>query len=61
MSVTHASADELAQALACAEQAHGRYEEGIGHGDLNWPFWYARFLGGEQTGRLDVGSDDSNR
>lgn len=45
MPVTCASADELAQALVRAEQAPGRYEEGIGHGDLNWRFEVPQLLG----------------
>ncbi|MER5184999.1 hypothetical protein ABT009_43110 [Streptomyces sp. NPDC002896] len=61
MPVAFASADELAQALIRAEQAHGRYEEELGHRDADWPLWYARFLEGEQTGGLISDSDGSNQ
>jgi hypothetical protein len=61
MSVTFASADELAQALVRAEQAHGQYEKQLGHRDDDWPIWYARFLVEEQNEGSGAGSDDSSQ
>ena len=44
------SADELAQAIVRAEEAHAKHEEATGEADPNWPSWYARFMVSEQTG-----------
>ncbi|MEU1199200.1 hypothetical protein ABZ446_23660 [Streptomyces sp. NPDC005813] len=59
MSVTFASTDELAEALRRAEQAHGRFEQTLGHQDEDWPSWYARFLEQEQTSEGGAASDGS--
>jgi catechol 2,3-dioxygenase-like lactoylglutathione lyase family enzyme len=34
----------LADALRRAEAAHGRYEQGLGHRDEDWPSWYAQYM-----------------
>lgn len=44
------SADELAQAIVRAEEAHAKHEEETGEADPDWPGWYARFMVSEQTG-----------
>jgi hypothetical protein len=36
--------ENLAEALRRAEAAHGRYEQGLGHADEDWPSWYAQHL-----------------
>jgi hypothetical protein len=51
MQVKFRSADDLAQALRRAEDAHGRHEEQIGHADPDWPDWYAQYLEQEQSGQ----------
>lgn len=38
------TAEDLAQLLRDAEQAHGAYEKELGHADADWPAWYARFI-----------------
>ena len=38
------TADELAQLLRDAEQAHGAYEQELGRRDEDWPAWYASYL-----------------
>jgi catechol 2,3-dioxygenase-like lactoylglutathione lyase family enzyme len=41
---TYDSAGDLAEALRRAEAAHGKYEEGLGHADPDWPAWYAQYM-----------------
>lgn len=41
---TYDSAGDLAEALRHAEAAHGKYEEGLGHADPDWPAWYAQYM-----------------
>ncbi len=58
MRVTYESADDLAQAMRRAAEAHGRYEAEIGREDADWPDWYSRFMEREQRflhlpGRVD--------
>jgi hypothetical protein len=36
--------ETLARLLREAEQAHGKYEEQLGHSDDDWPTWYASFI-----------------
>jgi hypothetical protein len=38
------TAEALARLLRDAEQAHGAYEHQLGHGDDDWPIWYARYM-----------------
>ena len=47
---TFASANDLAQAMRRAEQAHGEHEKKLGHRDDNWPEWYAEYILREQSG-----------
>jgi hypothetical protein len=51
MSVTYESAEDLAQALRRAAEAHGEHEKEIGQEDPDWPTWYARYMEREQTGQ----------
>ncbi len=50
MTLTFDSASDLANALRRAADAHGQYEEEIGHPDPDWPDWYAAYLEQEQAG-----------
>jgi hypothetical protein len=50
MPATYDSAPDLAAALRRAEEAHGRYEKGLGHPDADWPDWYAQHMIDEQSG-----------
>lgn len=34
----------LEELLREAEHAHADYERGLGHGDADWPAWYARYI-----------------
>jgi catechol 2,3-dioxygenase-like lactoylglutathione lyase family enzyme len=45
-----ASATDLEAALRRASAAHADHENRIGHGDPNWPTWYADYVVAEQTG-----------
>lgn len=47
---TFASANDLAQAMRRAEQAHGEHEKKLGHRDDKWPEWYASYMLAEQSG-----------
>jgi len=47
---TYASVGDLAEALRCAEAAHGEHEKRTGERDTNWPDWYAAFTVAEQAG-----------
>jgi len=47
---TYASATDLAQAMIRAAKAHGKHEARIGHGDADWPAWYAEYMVREQSG-----------
>ncbi len=47
---TFASADDLAQAIVRAEEAHAKHEQETGERDAEWPSWYARYMISEQTG-----------
>jgi hypothetical protein len=38
------SVEELAKLLHEAELAHGEYEKTLGHGDEDWPHWYAEYI-----------------
>jgi catechol 2,3-dioxygenase-like lactoylglutathione lyase family enzyme len=49
---TYASANELARALRRAAAAHGQHEVRTGQADPNWPDWYAEYMAGEQSGKL---------
>jgi catechol 2,3-dioxygenase-like lactoylglutathione lyase family enzyme len=42
--VSYASTAELAAALRRAADAHGRHELETGHGDPQWPDWYAEYM-----------------
>ncbi len=44
------TAEDLAEALRRAAQAHGEHEKRIGEADPNWPDWYAAYLVAEQSG-----------
>lgn len=44
MATKAVSEHDLARLLREAEQAHGKYEQTLGHRDENWPNWYARFI-----------------
>jgi hypothetical protein len=37
-------AKQLTDMLRDAEIAHAAYEEGLGHPDVDWPVWYAKFM-----------------
>jgi len=50
MTLTFDSASDLANALRRAANAHGQYEEEIGHPDPDWPDWYAAYLEQQQAG-----------
>ena len=50
VTLTFDSASDLASALRRAADAHGQYEEEIGHPDPDWPDWYAAYLEQEQAG-----------
>jgi hypothetical protein len=52
MQLTFDSANDLAQALRRAEEAHGEHEKELGHPDADWPDWYAQYLEREQAGPL---------
>lgn len=47
---SYESANDLASALRRASAAHGQHEKRIGHGDANWPDWYAAYMAAEQAG-----------
>jgi catechol 2,3-dioxygenase-like lactoylglutathione lyase family enzyme len=47
---TYGSAEQLADALRRAAAAHGRHEVALGHGDPEWPVWYADYMTREQSG-----------
>lgn len=47
---TYASAEDLAQAMIRAANAHGEHEKRIGHYDATWPVWYAEYMVREQAG-----------
>jgi catechol 2,3-dioxygenase-like lactoylglutathione lyase family enzyme len=47
---TFASANDLAGAIRRAAAAHGEHEKRNGQRDANWPYWYATYMVGEQTG-----------
>jgi hypothetical protein len=49
MSMTFESADDLAQALRRAAEAHG--DDGIGPQDPDWPSRYAQYIEHEQAGQ----------
>jgi hypothetical protein len=49
MPAIYDSAAQLADALRRAEEAHGRYEKGLGHADPDWPSWYAQHMLDEQS------------
>jgi len=36
--------EDLEKLLREAEEAHGGYEQKLGHRDDNWPSWYAEFI-----------------
>jgi len=38
------SKQDLETLLRQAEEAHGEYEQKLGHRDDNWPSWYAEFI-----------------
>jgi len=38
------SKENLETLLREAEEAHGEYEQKLGHRDDNWPGWYAEFI-----------------
>ncbi|PPK63163.1 hypothetical protein V5P93_004099 [Actinokineospora auranticolor] len=48
MSVTFRTAEELAQALRRAAEAHGAHEARTGREDADWPTWYAEHMVREQ-------------
>jgi hypothetical protein len=50
MPTTYESVEDLAEALRRAAEAHGEHEQRIGHGDANWPDWYALYMVRERTG-----------
>ena len=50
MQTTYESAEDLANALIRAAEAHGHHEERIGKADADWPDWYALYMVREQTG-----------
>ncbi len=35
---------ELARLLRAAEKAHGPYEKTLGHADVDWSVWYAKYI-----------------
>jgi len=41
--MTYESAEDLADALRRASEAHGKHEERTGQADENWPDWYALY------------------
>ncbi len=45
-----ASAADLASAMRRAAAAHGEHEKRTGHGDADWPDWYAEYMVREQAG-----------
>ncbi len=50
MATTYDSAEDLADALRKASEAHGKHEERIGHEDPDWPDWYALYMVRERAG-----------
>lgn len=48
---TFASANDLANAMRRAAEAHGEHEKRIGAADENWPDWYAEYMVNEQAGK----------
>jgi len=61
MPVTYESAVDLTAALRRAEEAHGRHEAEIGHPDLDWPEWYARFMVDEQSAHSGQDAPEPDR
>jgi hypothetical protein len=50
MATTYESAEELADAMRRASEAHGEHEKRIGEADANWPAWYAEYMVREAAG-----------
>lgn len=44
MDASELTAERLADLLREAEQAHGEYEQELGHRDEDWPSWYGRYI-----------------
>ena len=44
MSFMDLTKEDLEKLLREAEEAHGEYEQKLGHRDDNWPSWYAEFI-----------------
>jgi hypothetical protein len=53
--------EELARLLREAEQAHGAYENQLGHRDDDWPTWYARHMLGPLRELLAGGQPEAAR
>lgn len=51
VTTTFSSANDLANAMRRASEAHGRHEARIGQRDDNWPDWYAEYMVREQSGK----------
>jgi hypothetical protein len=50
MATTYESAEDLADSLRRASEAHGKHEERTGQVDENWPDWYALYMVRERAG-----------
>jgi hypothetical protein len=50
MATAYESAEELADALRRAAEAHGKHEERTGQADPDWPDWYALYMVRESAG-----------
>jgi hypothetical protein len=50
MATTYASAEDLADALRRASEAHGEHEQRTGQADGDWPDWYALYMVRERAG-----------
>lgn len=50
MATTFESAQELADALKRAAEAHHEHEQRTGHADPDWADWYALYIVRERAG-----------
>ena len=44
MAEVQVTTERLAELLREAEQAHGEFEQELGHRDDDWPTWYADYI-----------------